>query len=52
MLMFIILYQLDTVEMWLWKRMIRIPWSVKMTSIEVMEEQGQTRLLVNRIWRG
>ena len=41
--------KIEAVEMWFWRRMIRIPWTVKKTNIEVMEEAGQTILLINRI---
>ena len=36
-------------EMWFWRRMLKIPWTAKRTNVEAMEEAGLTRSLVNRI---
>ena len=34
--------KIETVEMWFWMRMLRIPWTTKKeTNIEIMEEAGQ-----------
>ena len=41
--------KIEAVEMWFWRRMLRIPWTAKKTNIEVMEEAGQKRSLINRI---
>ena len=41
--------KIEAVEMWLWRRMLKIPWTAKRTNVEVMEEAGLTRSLVNRI---
>ena len=40
----LILEKIEAVEMWFWRRM-----SAKKTNIEVIEEAGQTRSLVNGI---
>ena len=41
--------KIEAVEMWFWRRMLKIPWTAKRTNVEVMEEAGLTRSLVNRI---
>ena len=41
--------KIEAVEMWFWRRMLKIPWTAKKTNVEVMEEAGPTRSLVNRI---
>ena len=41
--------KIEAVEMRFWRRMLKIPWTAKRTKIEVMEEAGLTRSLVNRI---
>ena len=41
--------KIEAMEMWFWRRMLKIPWTAKRTNVEVMEEAGLTRSLVNRI---
>ena len=41
--------KIEAVKMWFWRRMLKIPWTAKSTNLEVMEEAGLTRSLVNRI---
>ena len=41
--------KVEAVEMWFWRRMLKIPWTAKRTNVEVMDEAGLTRSLVNRI---
>ena len=41
--------KIEAVEMWFWRRMLKIPWTAKRTNVEVMEEAGLTRSFVNRI---
>ena len=41
--------KIEAVEMWFWTRMLKIAWTAKRTNVEVMEEAGLTRSLVNRI---
>ena len=41
--------KIEAVEMWFWRRMLKIPWTAKRKNVEVMEEAGLTRSLVNRI---
>ena len=41
--------KIEAVEMWFWRQMLKIPWTAKRTNVEVMEEAGLTRSLVNRI---
>ena len=40
--------KLEAVEMWFWRRMLRIPWTARKTNKEVMEKIGLTRSLVKR----
>ena len=41
--------KIEAVEMWFWRRMLKISWIAKRTNVEVMEGAGLTRSLVNRI---
>ena len=36
-------------KVWFWRRTLKIPWTAKRTNVEVMEEAGLTRSLVNRM---
>ena len=41
--------KIEAVEMWFWRRMLKISCAAKRTNVKVVEEAGLTRSLVNRI---
>ena len=43
--------RIDAFELWCWRRMLRIPWTAKVTNKEVIEQVGQTTPLGSIILR-
>ena len=43
--------RLETAEMWFYRRMLRIPWTARVTNVEVLRRAGVGRCLVNKIRR-
>ena len=43
--------KLEAAEMWMLRRMLRVPWTARMTNEEVMRRAGVTRLLMTTIRR-
>ena len=42
--------RLEAIEMWLWRRMLRIPWTDLKTNDEVLTLAGERRNLMNDVF--
>ena len=41
--------RLEAVEMWLWRRMMKVPWTARLTNEEVLDMVGENRLLIQTV---
>ena len=41
--------KLEAIEMWFYRRMLRIPWTARKTNVEVLKESNVKRTLINNI---